>query len=95
MAGPNGQTHVVICDLREELLVYIGGAPYLRRDAEAPSASLKHAGIAAEHLHRMEESLRDDARVEARKWGGRIFLHKEVDSKSPFGEVPMERLHVD
>ena len=45
-ARPGGRTHVVITDLREELVVYVNGKPYLRRELEMPSAALHHAGKA-------------------------------------------------
>lgn len=44
-ARPGGPTHVVFTDLREELVVYVNGRPYLRRELEMPSAALHHAGI--------------------------------------------------
>lgn len=43
-ARPGGKTHIVITDLREELVVYVNGKPYLRRELEMPSAALHHAG---------------------------------------------------
>jgi len=43
-ARPGGKSHVVITDLREELVVYVNGKPYLRRELEMPSAALHHAG---------------------------------------------------
>ena len=43
-ARPGGSSHVVITDLREELVVYVNGKPYLRRELEMPSAALHHAG---------------------------------------------------
>lgn len=36
--------HVVVTDLREELVAYVNGSPYLRRELEMPSAALHHAG---------------------------------------------------
>lgn len=42
---PGGSTHIVFTDLREELVVYVNGRPYLRRELEMPSAALHHAGI--------------------------------------------------
>ncbi|GMH33294.1 hypothetical protein BSKO_01128 [Bryopsis sp. KO-2023] len=77
-AGPSGQTHVVISDIREEMVVYVRGTPHIRRDFERPVSSLKHPGVAAEQLEQLEESLRDDAQAESREWGGRILLHREV-----------------
>ena len=44
-ARPGGKSHVVITDLREELVVYVNGKPYLRRELEMPSAALHHAGM--------------------------------------------------
>jgi len=35
---------VVVTDLREELVAYVNGSPYLRRELEMPSAALHHAG---------------------------------------------------
>ena len=51
-ARPGGPAHFVVSDLREELVVYINGWPYLRRELEMPAAALHHAGMcsAAQHL---------------------------------------------
>lgn len=46
-AGPDGETQVMITDVREELMTYIAGRPYLRREVEMPAAALHHAGILA------------------------------------------------
>ena len=35
---------MVATDLREELVAYVNGRPYLRRELEMPSAALHHAG---------------------------------------------------
>ena len=35
---------MVVTDLREELVAYVNGSPYLRRELEMPSAALHHAG---------------------------------------------------
>lgn len=43
-ARPRGPAHVVVSDLREELVVYVNGQPYVRRELEMPSAALHHAG---------------------------------------------------
>lgn len=45
-AGPasGGGKTVVLTDLREELMMYIGGQPYVRRDLAMPATSLHHAG---------------------------------------------------
>lgn len=44
-ARPGGATHLVVSDLREELVIYINGWPYLRRELEMPAAALHHAGV--------------------------------------------------
>ncbi len=44
-AGPGGSAHVVVSDIREELVVYVNGSAYLRRDLEMPAAAMHHAGM--------------------------------------------------
>lgn len=36
---------MVVTDLREELVAYVRGVPYLRRELEMPAAALHHAGM--------------------------------------------------
>ena len=43
-ARPGGPAHVVVSDLREELVLYVNGRPFLRRELEMPAAALHHAG---------------------------------------------------
>ena len=43
-AAPGGPTHAVITDLREEVVLYVRGTAYLRRELEMPAAALHHAG---------------------------------------------------
>lgn len=43
-AQPGGSATVVVSDVREELVGYVNGQPYLRRELEMPSAALHHAG---------------------------------------------------
>lgn len=45
-AGPGGPAHVVVTDVREEMVAYIAGRPYLRRELEMPAAAFHHAGEA-------------------------------------------------
>jgi Inositol hexakisphosphate len=79
-ARPGGPTHVIITDLREELVLYINGIAYLRRELEMPAAALHHAGIQAAKLEDLERRLRADILAEAASWGGKILLHREVES---------------
>jgi hypothetical protein len=44
-AGAAGDAHVVVTDVREELVVYINGMPYIRRELEMPAAAMHHAGV--------------------------------------------------
>ncbi len=44
------RSHVVIADVREELVVYVDGTPYIRRELEMPAAAMHHAGIHAAQL---------------------------------------------
>ena len=46
-ARPGGPAHVVVSDLREELVLYVNGRPFLRRELEMPAAALHHAGAYA------------------------------------------------
>ena len=46
-ARPGGPATVVVSDVREELVGYVNGQPYLRRELEMPSAALHHAGAPA------------------------------------------------
>ncbi|WIA11258.1 hypothetical protein OEZ85_011384 [Tetradesmus obliquus] len=77
-AGPGGSTHVVVTDVREELVVYVNGVPHIRRELEMPAAALHHAGVHARQLELLEAALREDVSNEAAKWGGRVLLHQEL-----------------
>jgi protein-tyrosine phosphatase len=80
-ARPSGAVHVIITDLREELVLYINGTPYLRRELEMPAAALHHAGIHAAKLEDLERRLRGDMLAEAAAWGGKVLLHREIPSR--------------
>lgn len=80
-AGLGGGVHVLVSDVREELVVYVNGTPYIRRELEMPAAALHHAGIHAEQLEELESVLKLDVINEAHKWGGRVLLHKEIKSQ--------------
>lgn len=77
-AGPSGTSHVVVSDIREELVVYVSGRPYLRRDLERPVTSLHHADVISSYLEQMEVALKEDVCSEAARWNGRVLLHREV-----------------
>lgn len=69
---------VYIIDIREELIVYINGKPYIRRDLERPVSSLYQAGIAVEDLEKMEETLRVNTCQEVESQHGKVLLHEEL-----------------
>ena len=69
---------IVIRDIREELVVYVNGIPYTRRDLECPVSSLHHAEASAEDIEHLEEILREDVRKEAKLHSGTVLLHHEV-----------------
>eukprot|EP00899_Mesostigma_viride_P028287 jgi/Mesvir1/8643/Mv02588-RA.1 len=69
----------VLIDLREETVVYIGGKPYVLRELERPSQTLKNVGIGGDVVEMMEARLKDDILAEAACCGGRVLLHREAD----------------
>ena len=95
-ARPGGPSHVVITDLREELVLYVNGTAYLRRELEMPAAALHHAGIQAAKLEDLERRLRADMWSEAAHWGGKVLLHREVETRSRKKEgIPEESTSED
>ena len=81
-ASPGGPCHVVVTDLREELVLYVNGTAYLRRELEMPAAALHHAGIQSSKLEDLERRLRADMLSESTAWGGKLLLHREVEHVS-------------
>ncbi|GFR48167.1 hypothetical protein Agub_g10003 [Astrephomene gubernaculifera] len=77
--------HVVISDVREELVVYVNGVPYMRRELEMPAAAMHHAGIHAAQLQELEQLLKEDVQDEAALWGGRVLLHRELAAPAAAG----------
>jgi len=78
----NGDSRVVITDLREELVLYVNGVAYLRRELEMPAAALHHAGIQANKLEDLELRLRSDMISESIAWGGKVLLHEEISKET-------------
>ena len=87
-ALPGGGTHIIFTDLREELVIYVNGTAYMRREVEMAAAALHHAGIKAVKLEDLERRLRTDVMNESISWGGKILLHRELDADKP-GEQPL------
>ncbi|KAH7106320.1 inositol hexakisphosphate-domain-containing protein [Auriculariales sp. MPI-PUGE-AT-0066] len=61
---------------REEAVVYIGGRPFVLRDAADPRNTLQLADR-AESLEAIEARLKDDVLAEAAKFDGLILTHNE------------------
>lgn len=89
-ALPGGHSHVVFTDLREELVVYVNGTAYMRREVEMAAAALHHAGIKAVKLEDLERRLRTDIVNESIAWGGKVLLHKELESSSRVSRLSFE-----
>ncbi|ONK62990.1 uncharacterized protein A4U43_C07F10250 [Asparagus officinalis] len=78
--GTKDRTHtkkVIITDLREEVVVYIHGTPYVLRELDQPVDTLKHVGISGLMVEHMELRLKEDIYAEIRQSGGRLLLHRE------------------
>eukprot|EP00210_Caulerpa_lentillifera_P000523 g506.t1 len=74
----DNHSNIYIIDLREELIVYINGKPYTRRDLERPVSSLYQVGVAVEDLERMEETLRRNTCQEVERHHGKVLIHEEL-----------------
>ncbi|VAI05741.1 unnamed protein product [Triticum turgidum subsp. durum] len=65
---------VVITDLREEVVVYIKGTPFVLRELDQPVDTLKHVGISGPMV---EARLKEDILSEVKQLEGRLLLHQE------------------
>ena len=89
-ALPGGNAHVIFTDLREELVIYVNGTAYTRRELEMAAAALHHAGIKAVKIEDLERKLRTDMMNESIAWGGKVLLHKEVEKATIVPRVSFE-----
>lgn len=64
-------------DLREEVVVYVHGNPYVLREVDQPASTLKHVGIKGPVVEQMESRLKEDIMAEVERSGGRMLLHRE------------------
>eukprot|EP01113_Clastostelium_recurvatum_P000017 TRINITY_DN10006_c0_g1_i2.p1 TRINITY_DN10006_c0_g1~~TRINITY_DN10006_c0_g1_i2.p1 ORF type:complete len:1401 (-),score=439.04 TRINITY_DN10006_c0_g1_i2:19-4221(-) len=92
------QRLVVWTNLREEPVLYVGGAPYVLRESRRPFKNLVITSIDTERLERVEARLKNDVLMELEQFGGRLLLHDEtaagltplwVEVKSPHDEDGM------
>jgi hypothetical protein len=84
-AGPGGDTHVVLTDVREELVVYVNGVPYTRRELEMPAAALHHAGVHARSLETLEAAMKEVRGRQGKREGER----EEERAGRREGELPL------
>ncbi|VAI05756.1 unnamed protein product [Triticum turgidum subsp. durum] len=68
---------VVITDLREEVVVYIKGTPFVLRELDQPVDTLKHVGISGPMVENIEARLKEDILSEVKQLEGRLLLHQE------------------
>jgi len=66
---------------REEAVVYIGGRPFVLRDAADPRNTFELSDR-AESLEAIESRLKDDVLAEAARFGGLILTHNENGASS-------------
>jgi hypothetical protein len=85
-----GHARVVFTDLREELVLYVNGTAYMRRELEMPAAALHHAGIKAVKIEDLERRLRTDMINESIAWGGKVLLHREDEKAAPLARLSFE-----
>ncbi|CAN6317707.1 unnamed protein product [Urochloa humidicola] len=68
---------VIVTDLREEVVVYIKGTPFVLRELDQPVDTLKHVGISGPMVESIETRLKEDILAEVKQLGGRLLLHEE------------------
>lgn len=68
---------VVVTDLREEVVVYIKGTPFVLRELDQPVDTLKHVGISGPMVENIEARLKEDIISEVKQLDGRLLLHQE------------------
>jgi Inositol hexakisphosphate len=69
----------------QELSIYIAGRPYTRREADMPTVAMHHAGIHWRELQKLEQWLREDARLSGEDWAAdsqlRVLVHREAPAR--------------
>ncbi|KQK14315.1 paladin [Brachypodium distachyon] len=68
---------VVVTDIREEVVVYIKGTPFVLRELDQPVDTLKHVGISGPMVENIEARLKEDILSEVKQLDGRLLLHQE------------------
>ncbi|TVU46304.1 hypothetical protein EJB05_05830 [Eragrostis curvula] len=76
-SGRSSAQKVILTDLREEVVVYIKGTPFVLRELDQPVDTLKHVGISGPMVEGIETRLKEDILTEIKLLGGRLLLHQE------------------
>jgi protein-tyrosine phosphatase len=76
------KTHVVIIDLRQELVIYVKGIPYVLREINFATKSLNLAGTSPEQVLRREDQLKQDLVEESKRYHSQLLLHHEVSRQN-------------
>ncbi|CAI8615290.1 unnamed protein product [Vicia faba] len=77
--GARGKGQQVLwISLREEPLMYINGRPFVLRDVERPFSNLEYTGINRDRVEQMEDRLKEDIMLEARRYGNKILVTDEL-----------------
>jgi len=85
--GDLGGSKVVVVDLREELVIYVNGCPYVIRGIDFATKGLNLTGISSAKVEQREVQVKKDIIEESEKYGGQILLHHEV-SRGAMERVP-------
>ena len=64
---------------REEPVIYVGGRPFVLREAERPVSTFE-LSIRADNLEAIESRLKQDILRESAKYGGLLMVHEETAS---------------
>ncbi|KAG8062672.1 hypothetical protein GUJ93_ZPchr0003g17250 [Zizania palustris] len=80
--GRSTAQKVVVTDLREEVVVYIKGTPFVLRELDQPFDTLKHVGISGPMVENIEARLKEDILSEVKQHGDQLLLHQEESNSS-------------
>ena len=86
-----GEAHVTVVDLREEVVVYANGVPYVLREVNFATKPLNLAGISWQQVKQQELKLKEDLLQESHRYRGEILLHHEVSREGKGRHIAGER----
>uniref|UniRef100_A0ACD5X255 Uncharacterized protein n=1 Tax=Avena sativa TaxID=4498 RepID=A0ACD5X255_AVESA len=90
--GINIAQKVVVTDLREEVVVYIKGTPFVLRELDQPVDTLKHVGISGPMLENIEARLKEDILSEVKQLDASTRNSSSLIDRSTesFGDIEEE-----